>query len=122
MKWLRPEKKRLAGNFLSSCLVFVALLYWLEPSNKLYALQDAMFMTGLLFIIVSGFRIAVATGLFDIVLYGYKRFGALFGQDKRQQESFFEYAQSRPCIVRWEPLIVGLTFLAWSLILRLALV
>jgi len=121
MKWLRPDKRRLVASLFFSSLVFTALLLWLKPINQLYALQDAMFMTGLLFIIVAGFRISAATGLFDMISYGYNRFGALFRQDKNKQESFFEYAQNKSYVVRWEPLIVGLAFLACSLALRLAI-
>lgn len=119
MKWSKPEKRRLAKSFVFSALVFTALLLWLRPANTLFVLQDAMFMTGLLFVIVAGFSVTAATGLFDMLSFGYSRFAGFFRKSKDKKEGYFEYTQDRVYAIKWEYLIVGLAFWVCSLVLRL---
>ncbi len=115
MRRLGLTKTKLLVTFVFSGIFFTWFLLGVPSPNRQYVVQDATFMTGLFFLMVTGFHVSAASGLFDIVTYGY---GLL--KKAGDRKSYKEYLSERRHAVKYEPMVVGLFYLVCSLVMRLA--
>lgn len=106
------KRKYLFGIIVSSILAFAFLFfiwgaYW-NTDQYLMGIINATFAVGVLYFGAGWLIIASNTGIFDIAVYGTKKyFLAFINKHQNMAKSYFEYSQSRSKIDRFIYLYMG---------------
>ena len=116
------NKKRLYVNMLLSVVVLALMAFFTLKIQSRFIVQDALFLTALMFFLKFLFHVIEWTGFFDLFSYGYTRILASFkSHDKEaieQCESYFEYKQNKVHVMRFEAAAIFIVYLALFLLAR----
>ena len=123
MKLFGLNRTRLIRWSIASGAVFTALLLFLWYQGDRFVLQNSLFLTGFILVMITLFRVALWSGLFNLLTYGSSQIRAsLKSADKADEEeriSFFEYNRTIQHTIHWEPGLLGVGYWAILLVLRL---
>jgi len=123
MKALGLNRTRLIRWSIASGAVFTALLLFLWYQGDRFILQNSLFLTGFILVMITLFRVALWSGLFNLLTYGYSQILASLKSankaDEEERVSFFEYNRTLQRTIHWEPGLLGAGYWVVSLVLRL---
>ena len=86
MKLSKISKKELFKNFMwELILVAVITIYFYLQYEKVLIL-DSLLLSGILFFSVGLFRVTMHLGLFNLVIFGFKKSGSIFYPEKKRKE------------------------------------
>ena len=120
MIFQKLKRKSLIQWCVASGVTFAALLVFLFSQGSGYWIQNAFFMTGLVFFMITLFQISRWTGIFDLITYGYNRIASSFKQEhyEDKRDSFFDYSRNVRHTVQPEPALICSVYWVISLFMR----
>lgn len=107
----------------AAIILAAGILLYFYKINGIFQFSDSCFLTGLLFCCIGLYRITRILGLFDLPIYGFKKFGeVLFNKSYKKSESALgDYSDYRLKAIYTqsaaEPLLIGSALVAASLAL-----
>ena len=122
MRAPRLSRSRFIRWGIAGGVLFAALLLLLGYQGDRFFIQDSLFLSGFILIVVTLFRLALWSGLFNLLLYGYSQIIASFKSankaDEEARASFFDYNRSADWAIHWEPGLLGMGCWVASWVIR----
>ncbi len=109
------SKKRLLYNAFAGVIVLGLMFIVTVKMQSRFIVQDALFLTVLVFVSKFLFHVIEWTGFFDLFSYGYTRILASFRSHDRKAleriEPYFEYKQNKVHVMHFEAALIGAVYL-----------
>jgi len=118
---LRLNRTRMMRWGIAGGVLLAALLLLLGCQGDRFFIQNSLFLTGFILIAVVQFRLALWSGLFNLLIYGYSQIIVSFKSaneaDEEARVSFFEYNRTLQRTVLWEPGLLGAGYwvISWAI-------